>query len=133
MGEIPRKKDFESKSTPFKLENGQNDFVLDDSALVVTTEKGLIVIPGCSHSGICNIIQYAKQVTGLDRVYAVIGGLHLMKLDSCTYKTIDFFKKENISIFYPIHCTNKIVVDEILHLLNNTDVRISFSGDIITL
>lgn len=133
LGEIPRKNNFESKTTPFKLENNQDDFVLDDSAVVITSEKGLVVIPGCSHSGICNIIQHAKTVTGVDKIYAVIGGLHLLRLDSCTYDAIDFLKKENIDIFYPIHCTNKIVVDEISKLLDNTDIRTSFSGDIITL
>ena len=121
------------KNTPFKFENGEDDFVLDDSALVINSEKGLIVIPGCSHSGICNIISYAKKVTGVDNVYAVIGGLHLMNLDNATYKAIDFLKKENISIFYPIHCTKKIVADEISKLLINTLVKRSFSGDTISL
>ncbi|WP_321328743.1 MBL fold metallo-hydrolase [uncultured Ilyobacter sp.] len=133
LGEIPRENNFESKNTPFKFENGEDDFVLDDSALVINSEKGLIVIPGCSHSGICNIISYAKKVTGVDNVYAVIGGLHLMNLDNATYKAIDFLKKENISIFYPIHCTKKIVADEISKLLINTLVKRSFSGDTISL
>ncbi len=133
LGEIPRENDFESKTTPFKLENGEDDFVLDDSAVVITTEKGLVVIPGCSHSGVCNIIKYAKEVTGLEKVYAVIGGLHLLRLDDATYKSIDFLKKENIDIFYPIHCTNKVVVDEISKLLNNTEVKTTFSGDTIIL
>ena len=133
LGEIPRENDFESKNTPFKFENGQDDFVLDDSALVINSKKGLIIIPGCSHSGVCNIITYAKKVTGVNNIYAVIGGLHLMKLDDATYKAIDFLKKENISIFYPIHCTKKLVSDEISSLLTNTEVKRSFSGDTISL
>lgn len=36
------------------LENGQNDEVLDDSGLVIRTDEGIVVIAGCSHSGICN-------------------------------------------------------------------------------
>lgn len=44
------------------LENGKNDEVLDNFAIVINTEEGIIVIAGCSYSGICNIVEYAKEV-----------------------------------------------------------------------
>ncbi|RLD63227.1 MAG: MBL fold metallo-hydrolase [Bacteroidetes bacterium] len=105
LGEIPRENDFEAKSTTFNKEDGSPDFVIDDSALVIKSEKGLIIVTGCSHSGICNIINYAIKVTGNKNVYAVIGGFHLKKADEVTMKVINFIKNLNIKKVYPSHCT----------------------------
>ncbi len=81
LGEIPRINDFESKTTSFIKEDGSPDFMPDDSALAINSPKGLIVVTGCSHSGICNIAEHARYVMGSDKVYAVIGGFHLKKDD----------------------------------------------------
>jgi 7,8-dihydropterin-6-yl-methyl-4-(beta-D-ribofuranosyl)aminobenzene 5'-phosphate synthase len=52
--------------------------IKDDQAIILSIkDKGLVVITGCGHSGIINILKYAKELTGLDRIYAVIGGMHL--------------------------------------------------------
>ena len=40
-------------------------------------DKGLVVLTGCGHAGIVNIVRHAKRLTGVDRVYAVLGGFHL--------------------------------------------------------
>lgn len=80
LGEIPRKNDFESSETFGKKEGEQeNDLVPEDSALVYKSAKGLVIITGCSHSGICNIIEYAKKVCGEDKIFDIVGGLHLQK------------------------------------------------------
>jgi len=105
LGEIPRANDFESKTTPFVDEYDQPDFVPDDSALAVVSPKGLIIVTGCSHSGICNIIEHAKKVAGLSRVYAVIGGFHLKHHDAQTRQTIDYLKEQDIEHILPAHCT----------------------------
>ncbi len=127
LGEIPRENDFESKTTPFCDENDKDDFILDDSALAIKTEKGLVVIAGCSHAGICNIIEYAKRITGLN-VYAVIGGFHLKKLNDIAKKTIEYFKKENIEHIYPGHCVKEPVISEFEKQLNAKRLH---SGDVI--
>ncbi|MCK5823212.1 MAG: MBL fold metallo-hydrolase [Bacteroidales bacterium] len=105
LGEIPRENDFEAKTTTFNKEDGSPDFVIDDSALVIKSDKGLIIVTGCSHSGICNIINYAMKVTGNKNVYAVIGGFHLKKDDEVTMKVINCIKNLNIKKIYPSHCT----------------------------
>lgn len=105
LGEIPRKNNFESQKTDFYCENKKDDFLPDDSALAVKSEKGLIVVTGCSHSGICNIVEYAKKVAGIKKIYSVIGGFHLKKDDIVLKKTMEYFKKENIKRLYPCHCT----------------------------
>ena len=50
----------------------------DDQALVANVRgKGLVVITGCSHAGVINTVRYARKITGVDRVHAVLGGFHL--------------------------------------------------------
>ncbi len=111
LGEIPRKVDFEGKVPVGYLENGDDDFVLDDSAVVVKCKNGLIIVAGCSHSGICNIIEYAKVVCNEDRVCAVIGGFHLFDKD-VTDKTIEFVDGLGVGCFYPMHCLSKYAFSE---------------------
>ena len=106
LGEIPRKSDFEIKTTHYIDENGSDDLIPDDSALAVTTSKGLVVISGCAHSGICNTIEYAKQVTGINKVNAVFGGFHLRSDNVQTQKTVEYFKAMQIPHIYPAHCTS---------------------------
>ncbi len=84
----------------------------DDSGIVIKIPKGIIVISGCSHSGICNIIEYAKKVTNMEKVFAVIGGFHLKELNNQTNKTIDYFINNNIENIYLAHCTSDIVCEE---------------------
>ncbi len=97
LGEIPRINNFESQTTNFVDEDGNKDFVPDDSALAIILNKELIVLSGCAHAGICNTISHAKKVTGLSKVKAVIGGFHLKFDDHKTKETINFLKNENIN------------------------------------
>ncbi len=105
LGEIPRLNSFEAQTTSFVDENGIDDFVPDDSAIVINSKKGLIIITGCGHAGVCNTIEYAKKITSRNKVYGVIGGFHLKDADIVTKKVIEYFKKEKIEKIYPSHCT----------------------------
>lgn len=105
LGEIPRLNNFESQTTAFKFENGDDDFVPDDSALAAIVNDELIVITGCSHSGICNICDHAKKVTGISVIKAVIGGFHLKHQNRQTSETVDYFKSNKIEKIFPSHCT----------------------------
>lgn len=105
LGEIPRLNFFESKTTTFVDEKGDTDFVPDDSALAITVGDELVVVSGCSHSGICNIVEYAKSVSGIEKVKAVFGGFHLKKIDTQTKETINYFKRNGIKEIHPSHCT----------------------------
>jgi 7,8-dihydropterin-6-yl-methyl-4-(beta-D-ribofuranosyl)aminobenzene 5'-phosphate synthase len=67
---------------------------------------GLIVILGCSHSGLINTLEYVKKMTGIDEIFGVIGGMHLTsfskgRLDA----TIKAMKHLDIKLLSPIHCT----------------------------
>lgn len=80
------------------------DELLDDSALVYTGKNGLSIITGCSHSGICNIVKYAKE-TFNKNIELIIGGFHLFENDEKTKQTISYLLKQNIKEVYPCHCT----------------------------
>ena len=105
LGEIPRLNSFESKATTFVDENQNEDYVIDDSALAITVKDELVVVSGCSHSGICNIVEYAKSVSGIEKVKVVFGGFHLKKIDTQTKETINYFKRNGIKEIHPSHCT----------------------------
>jgi 7,8-dihydropterin-6-yl-methyl-4-(beta-D-ribofuranosyl)aminobenzene 5'-phosphate synthase len=105
LGEIPRICDFEAQTTYFADEEGAEDFVPDDSALAINTSNGLVVISGCAHAGICNTLEYARKVSGIDKVYAVFGGFHLRLDNEQTRQTVNYFKAMAIPHIYPAHCT----------------------------
>jgi 7,8-dihydropterin-6-yl-methyl-4-(beta-D-ribofuranosyl)aminobenzene 5'-phosphate synthase len=106
LGEIPRLNAFESQSTYFEDAEGKEDFVPDDSALVIKTLKGLVVISGCAHAGICNTTEYARKVTGIDKVHAVFGGFHLRNDKEQTLETIKYLSDLKVEKIYPSHCTS---------------------------
>ena len=88
-------------------EGGQEqDFMRDDTALAYCGRDGLSIITGCSHAGICNMISYAKKVTGIRQVRSVLGGFHLFEPDERAKETIAFLKQERIPELYPCHCTS---------------------------
>ncbi len=105
LGEISRITSFESKTTAFVDQNGNDDFVNDDSGMAILTSKGLVVVSGCAHSGIGNMVLQARKVSGIDKIYAVIGGFHLVADDELTRQTIGFLKEMKVEKVMPSHCT----------------------------
>jgi metal-dependent hydrolase (beta-lactamase superfamily II) len=60
------------------LASADDPAVIDDQALVINVRgRGLVVITGCGHAGVVNIIRHAMRLTGVSRLLAVIGGFHL--------------------------------------------------------
>ncbi|MFA7108512.1 MAG: MBL fold metallo-hydrolase [Sphaerochaetaceae bacterium] len=110
-GQIPRTTDFEILNyESYVMRNGVKEFdkILDDQAIVLNIKnKGLLVISGCAHAGIINTINYAQKITGVKKLFGVIGGFHLPpKFNSdVTEKTITALKKMNPDIIVPMHCT----------------------------
>ncbi|WP_111706261.1 MBL fold metallo-hydrolase [Lutibacter citreus] len=111
LGEIPRLNNFEAKTTSFIDSRREPDFVPDDSALVLLNKDEIIIVTGCSHSGICNIIDYAQKKFKRSKIKAVIGGFHLKNNDAQTQETIRFLKKCKISKIFPSHCTAEPAIE----------------------
>lgn len=108
LGEIPRKNEFEGKRNIgyyFDNDRKKDDFVVDDSALAIKTDKGLVIFTGCAHSGIKNICEYSKEAMKEHKILAVIGGLHLDDAFPNTIgKTARYLKEQGIENIYPLHC-----------------------------
>jgi len=110
-GEVERVTEFE-KGMPNALmeRNGklEKDPISDDQALVINLKgKGLVVIGGCSHAGIINTILYARKMTGIEQIYAVLGGFHLSgtSFEPIIEETINELKKMGPKVLVPMHCT----------------------------
>ncbi len=82
--------------------------ILDDQALIAhVAGKGLVILTGCGHSGIVNICRYARRLTGIDRIYAVIGGFHLNGplFEPIIGATCDALADLEPEVIVPSHCT----------------------------
>ncbi len=110
LGEIERSNDFENTEPLGQCEHhGEliDDYVKDDSALVYKSQDGLVIITGCSHAGICNIIEYAKKVCQDERVVDVIGGFHLISPSRQQSEgTLRYFEQQQLNTIHPCHCTS---------------------------
>ncbi|MDW0262979.1 MAG: MBL fold metallo-hydrolase [Nitrososphaeraceae archaeon] len=122
-GEIPRVTEFE-KGFPLQYKEQDNEInlvpdplVSDDQALIMNVKnKGLIILTGCGHAGIVNTIKFAKKVTGIKKIYCVIGGFHLSGQDyeNSIPLTIAELTRVDPQYIVPCHCTgwkatNKII------------------------
>ncbi len=123
LGEIPRVNDFENKTIIGKyIKNGkrEDDYVFDDSAIVFRGEKGLVVITGCSHAGICNIVAEARKVFKINKIFDIIGGFHLLNpKEDLMNKTLEYLGNQKIEKIHPCHCTDlgsKIKLSKILDI-----------------
>jgi 7,8-dihydropterin-6-yl-methyl-4-(beta-D-ribofuranosyl)aminobenzene 5'-phosphate synthase len=112
LGEIPRRFAFE-KGDPGKRMiyppgvTIEPDYLLDDLALAYRSPEGLVIITGCSHAGICNITDYAKEVCGERRVADVIGGLHLLSPEPKRLaKTGKYLNRLHLNALHACHCTS---------------------------
>ena len=110
LGEIERKFEVPIQNLPTILEDEKTDYLQDDSGIVIQTENGIIVFGSCSHSGIHNIIEQAKKITGENKILAVIGGFHLKKIDAYTQKIVQYFKENQVQNAYMGHCTSDEVI-----------------------
>ncbi len=109
-GEVPMVTDFEQIDDGLfvKEDSGwQPDRLLDDQALVIKTEDGLVIILGCAHRGMINTLYHAKHLTGVEKIYAVIGGSHLMNAsEERLWQTIDALRGFGIQRMGLCHCTD---------------------------
>ena len=76
----------------------------EEQSLIIDSKKGLVIITGCAHPGIVNIVKKVKKLMKKDKVYLVLGGFHHPPL-SCVKE----FKKLNVEKVAPSHCTGDMV------------------------
>ncbi len=108
LGQIPRENDFESVIRFGKKDGSDEaDWVVEDSALAYKSEDGLVIMTGCSHAGICNIIEYAKTICSENRIHDILGGLHLQDPPERQIQgTLDYLKGLKLKRIHACHCTD---------------------------
>ena len=111
-GEVDRTTDYEPGFPPqeaYRDGKWQPDpLVLDDQALVANVAgKGLVVVTGCGHAGVINIVRHAQRLTGVRKVYAVLGGFHLSGriFEPLIPRVCDDLAALAPEIIVPAHCT----------------------------
>jgi 7,8-dihydropterin-6-yl-methyl-4-(beta-D-ribofuranosyl)aminobenzene 5'-phosphate synthase len=133
-GEIPRITTFE-KGFPLQYKEGKDEnhliadpFVKDDQALVMLLKnKGLVILTGCGHAGIINTINYARKITGIKKVYAIIGGFHLSgeEYEDSIPLTITELLRIDSEYIIPCHCTGWKASNEIIKAMPQKYIQTS--------
>lgn len=140
LGEVPRRTDFE-KGFPiaFCQEGGEEkwDAIEDDTSVVMNVKgKGLVILSGCAHAGIVNTVLRAREVTGVDPVYVVMGGFHLSGplFEGIIGRTTEELKKINPTYVIPTHCTGRKAIMEMekemgaAFILNMSGTKLTFAA-----
>ena len=108
-GPVPRKFPERNWSVSGKVETPQGlleDTIPEDQSLVLKTARGLVVVTGCGHAGIVNILTYASQAFPNEPVDAIVGGLHLFSAtDEQLGWTGDKLKEFRVASLMGAHCT----------------------------
>ncbi len=89
-----------------KTEYDKHTFREEIALYINVKYKGLVIITGCSHTGIINIIKHGQKLTGIDKIYAIIGGFHKEK-DSTEKieEVVSFLEELDPEIICGMHCT----------------------------
>jgi 7,8-dihydropterin-6-yl-methyl-4-(beta-D-ribofuranosyl)aminobenzene 5'-phosphate synthase len=108
-GEIPMVTDYE-EIEPHLVVKQEDGFIpdklLDDQAIIINTEPGLVVVLGCAHRGIVNTLYHARELTGVKTVHTVLGGCHLMDASEERVRlTLAALKKLGVQRIGVSHCT----------------------------
>jgi len=139
-GEIPMVTDFEEIEPVFFVKENsdwQPDKLLDDQALIINAESGLIVILGCAHRGLINTLYYAQQLTGVKTIYMVLGGSHLIHAsEERILLTIAALKELSVQRLGLCHCTGLPAIMLMAHefgsrfFFNNAGIQIHVVGSV---
>ena len=108
-GEVPMVTDFEAVAPILFLKQAGayvDSPVQDDQSLFIKTDQGILVIAGCAHRGIVNTMLHARTLTGMDDIFMVIGGIHLLNTSRLQQEmTLELLNQFNVSSVGVSHCT----------------------------
>jgi len=107
-GRIPRVASLEDAGGRFFLDAAcsQPDPLLDDQALFLETDQGIVVILGCGHAGVISTLRYVAELTGGRPILAVLGGMHLVNASARRIEsTMREFRRLKVNQLAPAHCT----------------------------
>lgn len=107
-GEVPRVTGFEEGDSGLfcDLSGRRRDRVPDDQSVVIATARGLVILLGCCHSGVVNTVELARRQTGVDGIYAVVGGCHLAFCGQAQVEaTVKALRRYGVKKICAGHCT----------------------------
>ena len=121
-GEVPRRTEFEDTGLGgfvfLDSDLKTPDRILDDQALFFRVPEGVVIILGCAHAGVVNTIQYVSELTGENRIFAVMGGTHLISASADRLqKTIAAFRQFDLQKIMLCHCTGMKAFSELVTAL----------------
>ena len=121
-GEIPRRHAEETPEEIFHLDSdGQTpDALLDDQSLFLSTPQGTVVLLGCAHAGVMNILDHVRRLTDHRPIRAVLGGMHLGKASAGRLQwTLDSLRRIGPGLLVPLHCTGMPATAALWHEFPN--------------
>jgi 7,8-dihydropterin-6-yl-methyl-4-(beta-D-ribofuranosyl)aminobenzene 5'-phosphate synthase len=110
-GAVPIRVDESIELCNHILSTGELVGPIREQSLILETDEGLVVITGCSHPGIINILQVVHELMEQD-IYLVFGGFHLMDhSDAQVQQIIDDMKSMGVQKVGPTHCTGDRAIE----------------------
>jgi 7,8-dihydropterin-6-yl-methyl-4-(beta-D-ribofuranosyl)aminobenzene 5'-phosphate synthase len=92
----------------FVYSTGELGDGIKEQSLVIETAQGLVVITGCAHPGVVNIVRQAKELAG-GEVYLVLGGFHLGNTSTAEITgIIEDFQQLGVQKAAPCHCSGDV-------------------------
>jgi len=138
-GEVEKTTDFEESGgvSCFTIDDKGHlvpDHLQDDFSLVINTaEKGIVIITGCGHAGVVNIIKHSIKHSGVDKLEGIVGGFHLLESEQDRVdKTVETIKEFSPAWIAPTHCTGIIPTSKFALAFENKFREIN-AGDVIEL
>ncbi|HET7291740.1 MAG TPA: MBL fold metallo-hydrolase [Vicinamibacteria bacterium] len=120
-GPVPRRhpeRNYPAGSRIVTADGAMEDTIPEDQSLVVRAGEGLVVVTGCGHAGIGNILAQARAIVPDVPVRAVVGGLHLLDADEKTLAwTADRMREAGMTHLLGAHCTGIEAVYRLRSLL----------------
>jgi 7,8-dihydropterin-6-yl-methyl-4-(beta-D-ribofuranosyl)aminobenzene 5'-phosphate synthase len=140
ISQVPRVTQFEQGSPLLMVERNGNlehdDFAGELSLAFNISGKGLVILTACAHAGIVNIVRQARELTGVEKIHAILGGFHLSgapadKIER-TVAELVLFDPDRV---VPMHCTGfqtlKLISEKMTgtFVLYSAGSRYIFSAD----
>jgi len=85
----------------------KQEILIGEQAVILNAKgKGLVVLSGCAHRGIVNTVKKAQKMTGIEKIFAIMGGFHLISANpEVIKKSVADIKAVNPDYIVPMHCT----------------------------
>jgi 7,8-dihydropterin-6-yl-methyl-4-(beta-D-ribofuranosyl)aminobenzene 5'-phosphate synthase len=129
-GQVERVTEFE---TGFPIHQAREEdrwrpdpMIWDDQALVLNVrDRGLVIISGCSHAGVINVLRHAQRLTGETRIAGLLGGLHLTGglFEARIQPTVAALRATRVGRVLPAHCSGWRAVHAIAQAMPDAFVQ----------